>query len=384
MLTVGIPKEIKSKEKRVGMTPSLVQKLTSWGIPVLVEKNAGAESGFSDAQYEKAGAAVIASHAGLFAKSDLIQKVKEPLAPEFKLLRKDQILFCFLHLASPSNCALVKALVHSGATALGFETLVVEGKVPVLKPMSEIAGSLAAIYAAYFCSVPIVFDGRVKYPADFFKTVELLAESYPDFPRSMRMPKTVIFGGGVAGLKAAQYGLKMGAHMTVVEKNEDRLEALQKQYQDEKRLCFVSPKELSDKHLEAAEVFIACVHHPGKRAEPVLDEERLGNVSQKLRKIMIDISIDQGGNFPESRPSSYEDPLYLDSYGNLRFAVANIPSLCGRGASEALEKAAFPYTLALAKNGRDAFKKIPELKNAINVDRGKVLIADIRKAHESK
>ncbi|MBI3307017.1 MAG: hypothetical protein HYZ84_04360 [Candidatus Omnitrophica bacterium] len=401
MLTVGIPKEIKSKEKRVGLTPSFAAELTRQGIQVLVEKGAGGGSGFSDADYEKAGAKIRPDHSSLFASADLIQKVKEPLAPEFSLLRKGQIIFCFLHLASPVNCDLLKALIHSGTTAIAFETLVVDGKVPILKPMSEIAGSLASIYAAYFCSLssPNVLvgdlDSRQILAGMTTSNLESLAGRYPDFPEQFRLPKTVIFGGGVAGTKAAEFALKMEAEVILVEKNEKRREQLsspnfligdqtlgsRQKHAGMTALC-VSPTELTEPMLQDSGVLIASVHNPGKRADPVLNAETLARISRTTKKVMIDISIDQGGNFPEARPTSYEDPLYLDSSGNLRFAVANIPSLCGRGASEALAQSAFHYTAALAKEGREVFKKIPELQAAVNVDQGKVLIPSIQEAHQ--
>ncbi len=378
MLVVGIPKEIKPLERRVALTPSAVRHLCQEGVRVVVQKDAGRESGFRDPDYSASGAQIATDAESLYAKARLIQKVKEPLAPEFLLLRREHVLFSFLHLASPEQCELVRALRKAGLTALAYETLEVEGKLPVLAPMSEIAGSLAALYAAFFKRQNFLTDSKINYPSDFFRDLEAIAKAYPSSP-DWEIGRVLIFGGGVAGQKAADYALRLKGRVSVVEKNSQRREALKNQYGS--KLEILNLEEDLHPRLEAAEVLIGCVHRAGQRAEPVVSASLLERASAKRKKIIIDISIDQGGNFPESHSTPYVDPLYLDSFGNVRFGVSNIPSLCGRPASEALARATLPYTLALAKDGEGALRKLPELLRAVNVQGGEIKIEAIRQAH---
>lgn len=376
MLTVGIPKEIKTREKRVGLTPEMVKALRKLGIPVLVQKGAGSESGFSDEDYLRADADLVSDAKELYARADLIQKVKEPLAAEYPLLRRGQILFCFLHLASPAHCDLAKALVRSGVTAIGFETLEANGRMPILAPMSEIAGGLSAVFAGYFSSISLVEDHRIKYPGNFFEELEKVASLYPSIPAALKLKNVLIFGGGVAGQKAMEVAIEMGAAVTVVEKKPDRRKGL-----EEKKAKVFSSEEPMDLPLEAADVLIGAVHVRGRRALQVVNEDQLSRASKHKKKIMMDVAIDQGGNFPEARPTTYDDPLYLDSWGNLRFAVANIPSLSGRAASEVLSQQSFHYTAALADNPEEAMNELPELARAVNVRGEEILIPAIREAH---
>ncbi len=375
MLSVGIPKEIKPFEKRVGFVPSSVRQLTERDIKVYVQKGAGNDSGFSDNDFEKAGAKILPDAVSLYAKADLIQKVKEPLDAEFPLLRKQHILFCYLHLASPENCALVETLVRSGATAIGYETVEVQGRFPLLAPMSEIAGSLAAAYGG-----ALLRGGYLKLqnslPDAIYHVLEKTAFAYPEFKGEIFPGKAVIFGGGVAGFKAMETALKLHGEVCVIEKNEERREFL-KRFTS----AVYAPDEAPKSVLEHADVLIGCVHARGARAAQVLDEKALKEISKKKNKIIIDISIDQGGNFPESGTTTYKDPVYFDTFNNLRFGVPNMPSLCGRGASEALSQVTLPYTLEIALDPQGAFEKFPEVNAGTNIRAGKILIEAIREAH---
>ena len=357
--------EIKPLEKRVGLTPEAVRRLTAEGIRVLVQQNAGLLSGFPDSDYRSSGAEMIPDAQSLYARAGLIQKVKEPLAPEFGLLR-NQILFCFLHLASPENSRLREALLKSGCTAIGFETVEKEGKLPILAPMSRIAGALAAAYAAYFQSQKLVKNGRIVYPPGFHEGLNRVAGFYPDFSGKLAMGKAVIFGGGVVGHSALVAALQMKGEAAIVERNEER-----RQFLKTLTPSVFSPEQIPEALLEDAEILIGCVHLRAQRAIHVLNEEQLSKASRTKKKIILDVAIDQGGNFPEAHSTTYHDPLYLDSVGNIRFAVPNIPSFCGRAASEALSEIVGPYTAALALSPEEAFRRFPELKQGINVEKGK-------------
>lgn len=363
MLRVGIPKEIKTLEKRVGLVPRAVQSLCEKGIPVLVEQNAGSQSGYRDEEYQKAGALLVANASALYAQADLIQKVKEPLSSEFALLRKDQILFGFLHLASPENAPLVKALMTSGVTAIGYETVETNGRLPLLAPMSEIAGALSAAYA-----------GILRQPSEIiFSELEKAASKYPTFQDLPAPGKVVIFGGGVAGLKALEVALHLKGEVAIIEKSPER-RAYLKQFTPH----VFAPEENYLEFLKNADVLIGSVHIRGLRAFHVLDEKMLETISRVKKKVIIDIAIDQGGNFPESHSVPYTQPVYVDSWGNRRFCVPNMPSLCGRGASEALSSVTLPYTQALALDPQRAFKEFPELARGVNIESGALKIPGIR------
>ncbi len=382
MLALGIPKEIKSLEKRVGLTPEGVGHLCSQGIRVYVQTGAGSGSGYSDQEYEVSGARIASDAAQLFAQADLIQKVKEPLPPEYPLLRKNQILFCFLHLASPDQAALVDALTESGVTALGYETVQVEGRVPVLAPMSEIAGALASAYAAYFLDAGFLKSERQPFPADLTSHLEAVARFYPQPPKNLRMSKVVIFGGGSAGQKAAEFALAMDGDVALVEKNQDRVRSLRNQWQAQfpnLRILGLDEDWMSD--AEKADVLIGCVHVPGQRAAQVLSADQLRSFSRTTPKIIMDVAIDQGGNFPGSKATRYTDPVYRDGYGNIRFGVTNVPSLCGRGASAAITRSTLAYTAAMAADFHGAVKKFPELNAAINVQGGRIVHPAVLREH---
>ena len=218
MLSVGIPKEIKANEKRVGLTPDGVQRLITLRVPVYVEKNAGALSGFTDADYTQAGATILASAADVYAKADVIQKVKEPLSAEFGFLKPKQIIFCFLHLASHENAGLVRALLQRKITSIGFEVVEEKGTLPILTPMSQIAGALGAAYGLFFAEERLVFGGEIVYPGNLKNELEAFAKAYPEEHRAIKGKKGLIFGGGIAGTAAYEMIELMGSEALIVEK----------------------------------------------------------------------------------------------------------------------------------------------------------------------
>ncbi len=381
-LTIGIPKEIKTLEKRVGLTPAGAQALRQKGLDVLIQKGAGESSGFSDELYRQAGAMLVGSAAEIYARSGLIQKIKEPLPGEYDFFKPGLILFSFLHLAAPSSCDLVQALMKRRVTALAFETLEKDSRRPLLAPMSEIAGALASLYAAYFLGADLV--SRSLSPLyDLKNDLAQIGAAYPSVPQLLFSPAAiVVFGGGIAGAAAAHYGLQIHGTVIIVEKNSLRCEELHKVFECAgNRFQVYTPETLPAAALKAADVWIGAVHQTGKRAPHVLDQKQMAAACCEKRKIIMDISIDQGGNFPEALPTSYEEPFYRDTGGNLRFCVPNIPSLAGPYASESMTKLCLPYTLALAQGLDKALQAYPELGSAINIQEGKVRLEAIREAH---
>ncbi len=379
VLTVGVPCEIKPREKRVGLTPAGVRTLHASGIPVLVEKSAGEGSGFTNLDYQKAGAKIIKKAGELYQKSGLIKKVKEPLPSEWKFLRENLICFCFLHLASPENKKLIELLLQKRITGIGLETAEKNGRTVFLEPMSEIAGTLTAYFAALMRQTVRVEKGKILYPPRFQEKMEWLALQYPAAPENLNPGKVVIFGGGAVGRRAAETLLKMGGEVNLVEKRDQRRRELQEEFKSFKTFRPWGLEENYREVLKSADVWMGCVHVVGQRAPLVLSRDDLKEMSVKP-KFIFDIAVDQGGNFPETRSSTYDDPLYLDSFGNLRFAVPNIPSLCGRGASEALEKVTLPATLELARDWQKALKELPELRTGLQIFQGKIVNEEIAKA----
>lgn len=382
MLAVGVPREIKPGEKRVGLTPFGARRLKEAGVRVLVEKGAGRGSDFPDSAYEEAGAQIVPRTAELYKQAGLIKKVKEPFPPEREFLRPDLILFSFLHLASPENRELLQALLQKKVTAIGLETVEKEGRTILLEPMSEIAGTLAAYFAGFFRQQVRVKGRKVVYPARLAEKLEQLASFYPGIPERLGPGKAAVFGGGTVGKKAAEVLLKMGGEVDLIEKRKERREFLRTEFKPFGSVFRIwGLEDPFQERLRAAEVWIGSVHVAGEKAPQVLSEEALGELSRAQPKLILDIAADQGGNFPQTHSTTYEDPLYLDSFGNLRFGVTNTPSLCGRRASEALEKAALPYLQALARDWKKALREFPELRSGLCVGEGKVRHQAVARAH---
>ena len=386
VLPVGIPKEIKTGERRVSLTPAGVQKLCRQNIPVYVEKNAGLLSSFSDEDYKRSGAVILNDRKELWKKAELIKKVKEPIPDEFELFRPEHLIFTYLHLASPSERPLIEALKRSKVTAIAYETIEQNGEFKLLAPMSEIAGVLAACFSGIFKNVISVSGKNISGMEQAkVKMVELAAQ-YPAVPKNLPAGNVLILGGGHVGEGAARTASRMGSAVTLSELSGARREALRQKFsaEDKKgtglKTCpldvrIIDPKDQNvyEAALVSSDVVIAAVHVGGKRAPIIVDSALLEKISAKKKKIILDISIDQGGNVAGSRPTDYETPLYLDSFGNLRFSVTNIPSLCGKGASLALERVSLDYTMALAQGLELSLNRYPELKTGINIWNGKVV-----------
>lgn len=374
-LSVGIPKEIKANEKRVGITPECAKELTSKGIVVNLESKAGALSGFSDEAYIQAGVKIFSDKETLYGSSRIILKVKEPLAEEFPLLTKKHLLFCFLHLASHENKAIVRALIQKQVTAIGFEAVEENGVLPLLKPMSEIAGALGVAYGLYFSDLRLIFGEEIVYPGSLACDLGKFAEYYPCAYKEIAKKKVLIYGAGIAGQSAYKMAEFMASEALLVEKNDERREDL-----DKAGFKVISSDDVSKQLLSQTDVFIGAAHARGMQAAKVLKKEDMKFSKECGTKIFVDIAIDQGGNFPDSKSTSYADPLYLDSWGNLRCGVPNLPAMSGGAASRALAEASLIYVKKLALEGEEALTS-GALKKGLNTMGGKIILNEVREAH---
>lgn len=383
-LTIGVPKEIKADEGRVGLTPKGAGALVEQAITVYVEKGAGFKAGFSNQDYSRAGALLARDRRELWKKSDIIKKVKQPSAEEFELFEPRHIIFSYLHLASPSERPLVEALQKSHVTAIAYETVEQDGQTPLLAPMSELAGTLAAYFAGVFQNYIQIRKNEI-YGLPLAKgMMEQAAFNYPFVPKDVSLGPVIILGGGRVGTNAAVMAKRMGATVFLSEISEVRRRLLAQEFKSlNLSIHLLSPEEpmMYEAFLTSSSIIIAAVHAAGARAPLVIDSALLQKVSKQKKKIILDIAIDQGGNVAESQPTDYERLLYLDSFGNLRFSMPNIPALCSPGASAALETVTLKYTSALADGLEQAVTKYPELKAGINILKGKLVHPAVARAH---
>lgn len=374
METVGVPREIKPGERRAALTPGGVSALHLAGIPVVVESRAGQASGFSDSEYRAAGATVVPNRSAVWSRASFIVKVKEPQPKEFPLFRKRHILFCFLHLASPENLDLLGELRRARLTAIAYEGIVVKGEAVILNPMSEMAGTLAGYFAAIFKTAVRVKKNTIVYRLDYKRGLGKAIERFPK-PLARFSPGNVfVFGGGHVGLRAAEMCARSGGKVFVSEINPERRRILRRHFAKEGlRVRIVPAKGNFEKRLEASDCLIGAVYQKGRRAPVLVDRKMLEKISAEKKKLILDVAVDQGGNFYGSRSTHYDEPLYLDEFGNLRFGMSNLPSLFGRKASLALENATLPYILALGAGGLEgAIQRYPETKQAVEIQQGRL------------
>jgi alanine dehydrogenase len=348
-MNIGIPREIKTRETRVACTPAGVRQLVGAGHRVVVECGAGESSGFSDEKYRLAGA-VLASSAEEVWKNELVVKVKEPLAEEYRFFRKDLIIFTYLHLAGVPG--LAKALVDSGVTAIGYETVEVGGRLPLLAPMSEVAGKMSVLMGGYYlskhnggegkllCGVPGVLPGRV-----------------------------LVLGGGVAGMSAARIASGLGAEVTVMETNHDRMRELEAQLPAEVHTIYSNEQHLEEL-LPGTDLLIGAVLLPGASAPKLVTRGMVQ--SMKPGAVVVDIAIDQGGCVETSRPTSHLDPVFIDN-GVVHYCVTNMPAAYPATSTEALTGVTLPYVRRLADLGLEsAMVVMPGLAGGLNVWNGAI------------
>ena len=359
MMIVGIPKEIKKDENRVAMTPDGVEALIASGHKVLIQKSAGLGSGFSDDLYRRAGSIIVENIEDIYDEAELVCKVKEPIALEYELLRKDQILFTYLHLAATQE--LTKLLMKKNITSFAYETLEVNHRLPLLEPMSEVAGKMASLQAA-------VHLGRLGGGSGKLLGGVLGVENN----------HVLILGGGTAGMAAAKVAAGMGANVTILDLNLERL-----RYLDDVLPANVSV-EISSKAtitslLPHSDVVIGTVLLPGEKAPKLITFDML-KLLQK-GSVLVDVSIDQGGCFETSRATTHSHPVY-EVNGIIHYCVANMPGAYPRTSTLALTSVTLPYIVELASKGvKTVLDDSLAMKTALNTYKGKVTNKGVKKAH---
>ena len=359
-MLVGVPKEIKNNENRVAMTPAGVHELTQRGHKVLIEKSAGVGSGFSDDEYKKAGADIAADAAKVWAEAEMIVKVKEPIEPEYKLMRKGQVLFTYLHLAASRPCT--DALLASGTTAIAYETVKIGRSLPLLQPMSEVAGRLSAQIGAF----------------QLMKTqggLGVLMGGVPGTPRA----KVVVIGGGVAGTEAAYVANGMGADVVVIDLSLPRLREIEERFNGEVKTRVSTSYEIAEQ-LADADLVIGSVFIPGEKAPKLVTDEMVKGM--KPGSVLVDIAIDQGGCFEHSRPTTHDEPTFV-VHQSIYYCVANMPGAVPNTSTRALTNATLPYVIALAHKGwKQALKDDAALALGLNTHEGKVTHPAVANAFE--
>lgn len=357
-MTIGIPKEIKPQEHRVALLPSAAYQLIRRGHRVVVESGAGTGAGYPDADYAAAGAELSADHAAVFRAADLVVKVKEPLPAEYSLIRPGQVLFTYLHLAAQRE--LTEALRASGAACLAYETVEVNHRLPLLEPMSEIAGRMSVLVGGYFL-------------AKHFGGSGTLLGGVP----GVLPGKVVVLGGGVAGVNAARMAQGLGADVTILEVDIDRMRFLDitlhtahTLYSNEAHLMDLLPN---------VDLLIGAVLVPGARAPKLIRRDMLRRM--RPGSVLVDIAIDQGGCAETSRPTTHQEPVFVEE-GVTHYCVANMPGAYARTATQALTNATYRYIETLADLGlSEACRRVPALLGGINVLRGEVTVRPVAEAH---
>lgn len=383
MEIVGVPREVKVHETRVGLTPHGARILTAEGIPVIVERDAGVACGFGDDDYRHAGARVETPAKRVWKEATLIKKVKEPTVAECGNLSERHILFTFLHLAAPEQRQLLESLVAARATAIGYETIELAGSTPLLKAMSVIAGTLAGILAGVYRHLATVSGSRVVLAPEHDARLDKLAKRYPSGFEDLPPGCVAVLGGGHVGLSAVESVVRLGGRALVTEVNPKRQKYLKDYFAHASEQVEVVDGNQADLVglLEDADCVISAVYRLGARSPVIVTEEILRQATARKKKLILDVAIDQGGNVAQSRPTTFAEPLYADSYGNKRFGVTNIPCLAPVEASRELERASVAYTAALAKGLRHAFHSYPELWKGTNIYKGGVVNKEVASIH---
>jgi alanine dehydrogenase len=357
-MIIGVPKEIKLQEHRVALLPSAVYQLIKRGHQVIVERGAGAGAGYPDADYESAGAEMTSDHKAVFEKAGMIVKVKEPQESEYALLQPGQILFTYLHLAADRS--LTEALLRSGVTGIAYETIEVHRRLPLLEPMSEIAGRMSILVGGYFLAkhnggsgvllggVPGVLPGRV-----------------------------VVLGGGASGINAARMATGLGADVTILEVDLERMRFLDITLHTAHTL-YSSEAHLVDL-LPTVDLLIGAVLLPGAKAPKLISREMLRMM--RPGSVLVDIAIDQGGCAETSRPTTHDHPVYVEE-GVTHYCVTNMPGAYARTATQALTNVTYRYFELLADWGlAEACQKQPALLGGINVMKGQITHKAVAAAH---
>ena len=358
-MIIGVPKEIKNNENRVGMTPSGVQEMTKHGQVVYVQASAGVNSGFCDEAYIAAGAKILPTIEDVYATAEMIVKVKEPIASEYKLVRKEQLLFTYFHFASSEP--LTKAMIESGAVCCAYETVERKDRsLPLLVPMSEVAGRMATQEGCYFLERPRGGKGK-------------LMGGVP----GVKPAKVLVIGGGVVGTAAARTAAGMGADVTICDVSLPRLAYLADVMPRNVKTLMSSEYNIREE-LKTADLVVGSVLIPGAKAPKLVTRDMLSLMEPG--SVLVDVAIDQGGCFETSHPTTHEEPTYYVD-GILHYCVANIPGAVPYTSTLALTNATLPYALQLANKGwRKACADNEELRKGLNVVEGKVVYKEVAEA----
>ncbi|MGJ8686091.1 MAG: alanine dehydrogenase [Spongiibacteraceae bacterium] len=359
-MIIGVPREVKAQEYRVALAPTEVAALCAAGHHVLVSANAGFEAGFGDDRYLAAGAEILTDNLELYRRADLLVKVKEPQAEEYALLRPGQRLFCYLHLAP--NPVLTDALLASGADCIAFETISDDsGRLPLLKPMSEIAGRIA-VQAGAHCLEKAQGGAGV------------LLAGVAGLPPA----RVLIIGGGVVGCNAADVALGMGAEVLIVEPQAARRAAIEAEFSSSRLSLLDAIPEVKGELLASVDMVIGAALSPGASAPKILSVDDLGLL--RLGSVLVDVAVDQGGCFASTRPTTHGEPTFVRD-GVVHYCVANIPSAVAQTASRALSAAILPYVLRLAADDLAAVLAAdPGLAAGLNIAAGQIRCAAVADA----
>ena len=356
-MKIGVPAEVKNNEHRVGLTPESVKILSDLGHQLFVQSNAGHAIGFTNQLYESSGAQIIDSAADIFKLSDLIIKVKEPVESELQFLRKDLALFTYLHLAGDPKQA--KKLLETGVTGIAYETVTADdGSLPLLAPMSAIAGQLGVVVGSYHLLKPN--DGRGT----------LLSNLDPRI--------VTVIGAGVAGKEAIAKAKANHAHVKIIDLNKSKLEDLKSEFGEEGMEYIISTPDAIKAAISESDIVIGSVYVVGKEAPKVVTREMLKEMTEG--SVLVDISIDQGGCFETSKPTNHDNPTFIEN-GVLHYCVTNMPGAVPLSATTALNKATLPFIKELANKGiKQALSENNHLMNGLNIQNGEIIHSAIKDA----
>ena len=360
-MRIGVPKEIKNHEYRIGLIPAVVHALVSGGHEVFVEQGAGLGSGILDEEYTAAGATILSSAAEVWGSAEMVVKVKEPLASEYELMQAGQVLFTYLHLAPLPE--LTDALLRRRVTGIAYETITDrKGGLPLLTPMSEVAGRMAPLVGAFYLQRPLGGRGT-------------LMMGVPGVPPG----DVVILGGGIVGLNSAKVALGMGARVTVLETNADRMRFLDDIFQGRVTTLASNAYNLAAA-IERADLLIGAVLIPGASAPKLVTRPMIGRM--KPGAVAVDVAVDQGGCFETTRATTHSDPVY-EVDGVVHYCVANMPGAVPRTSTFALNNATMRYTLELANKGAErAVREDAELLNGVNTYQGQITCQPVAESQQ--
>ena len=358
-MIIGVPKEIKDNEYRVGIVPGGVEELAAAGHEIWIEKGAGLGSGITDSEFKEAGAEIISKREELFRRAGMILKVKEPQGSEYPLIRKGQILFCYFHFAASKE--LTQAILKTKAVAIAYETIrLASGEHPLLTPMSEVAGKMAIQEGAKYLERSMGGKGILLGGV-----------------AGVRPAKVVILGGGVVGLNAAKTAAGLGARVTVLDVNPGRLRHLE-DILPKNVITLVSNRRVIREEVLDADLLIGAIYIEGAKASRLVTEEMVKRM--KPGSVIVDVAIDQGGCVETAKPTTHSHPVYT-KHGVVHYCVTNIPGAVGMTSTYALTNSTLPFVLEIARHGyKDAAKKNPAILHGLNIDQGRVVHPAVKAA----